>query len=465
MPSPRTTRTRCTGCNQWFLTSRKVALNEHHFHDRSCKVRWHSGRARSDRGSQAVWKVCEYCGAEFLAGGRAENGKRLPNKNARFCDKVCAGRAKENSGKECVPLTPVFARWASGFFDGEGSAFMVVEETGKRPFVEVSIGSTDQSVICDLARETGLGSPSCRKATNSKQKDLYIWRCYAGAAISFLRQIDSYLIVKRAIVDHVFNCYEEMNSEPSRAYLPAWRAKVLEVSSELNERGPNGAKRRLKARSSAVERMFRDLTLSEPYLCQDESLATQSGGLDDSRGPEHPEAIPGKKCCPVDGKEISRPRSLTCSRKCALVFRKRSGEPCRLIHPILQPYVAGLIDGEGCISIVRSFGTIHARVCFGNTNKRIVDLMRSITGFGKSGDRPAKKKQHSESWHWRCQCDGAQGFIEQISPFLRIKGPQAKLALYVQNRLSDLDSRRDRDWQVQAIADSHRLNRKGPDQL
>jgi hypothetical protein len=91
--------------------------------------------------------------------------------------------------------------------------------------------------------------------------------------------------------------------------------------------------------------------------------------------------------------------------------------------------------------------------------------MRSITGFGKSGDRPAKKKQHSESWHWRCQCDGAQGFIEQISPFLRIKGPQAKLALYVQNRLSDLDSRRDRDWQVQAIADSHRLNRKGPDQL
>jgi hypothetical protein len=91
--------------------------------------------------------------------------------------------------------------------------------------------------------------------------------------------------------------------------------------------------------------------------------------------------------------------------------------------------------------------------------------MKSITGFGKAANRPPKQEEHSESWHWRCQCDGAQGFIEQISPFLRIKGPQAKLALNVQNRLSNPDSRRDRAWQVQAIADSHRLNRKGPDQL
>src|ERR1035437_8489782 len=118
MPSPKTTRTQCTGCSRSYLTSKKLAAREHHFHDVACLQRWRTGRARSDRGSQAVWNVCEFCEKGFLAGGRAENGKRLPDKNARFCNKVCAGRAKEKHGKECVPLTPVFARWASGFFDG-----------------------------------------------------------------------------------------------------------------------------------------------------------------------------------------------------------------------------------------------------------------------------------------------------------------------------------------------------------
>lgn len=239
---------------------------------------------------------------------------------------------------------------------------------------------------------------------------------------------------------------------------------MLEVSEKLNERGPQGAQRRSVARSSAVERMFGDLTRSEPYMCQDASFAAQDGGLDDAKSAEQAQTRPGNRLCPVDGKEISRPRSLTCSRECALVLRKKPGEPCRVIHPILRPYVAGLIDAEGCISIVRSSGTIHARVCFGNTSKRIVDLMKSITGFGTAGNRLPKMKEHSESWHWRCQCEGAQGLIEQISPFLRIKGSQAELAIYVQSRLMDLASRRDRAWQVQAMADSHRLNWKGPDQ-
>ena len=465
MPSPKTTRTRCTGCNEWYLTSKNEALKKHHFHDSACAHRWRTGRARSDRGSQAVWKVCEFCGEEFLAGGRAENGKRLPSKHAQFCDKVCAGRAKENKGKECLLLAPDFASWASGFFDGEGSVFMVVEGTRKRPFAEVSIGSTDRNVLCDFVRETGLGGINTRKATNPDQKDLHMWRCFAGAAISFLRQIDSYLIVKRAIVNHVFKCYEEMKSDPPQAYSPAWRAHALRISNELNERGPQGARRRFIARSSAVEQMFRDLIRREPYVCQNTSLARPNAGLGDSRSEKYPQTKPGWRLCPVDGKQIPRQRSLTCSRECALLFRKKTGEPCRVIDPILQPYVAGLIDGEGCISIVRSFATIHARVCFGNTNKRIVDLMKSITGFGKAGDRPPKKEEHSESWHWRCQCDGAQGLIEQISPYLRIKGPQARLALNVQNRLRSLASRRDRRWQVQAIAESHRLNRKGPEQM
>src|ERR1039458_10263682 len=64
MPSPKITRTRCTGCNKWYLTSNNVVLKKHHFHDSACAHRWRTGRARSDRDRQSVWKVCEFCGEE-----------------------------------------------------------------------------------------------------------------------------------------------------------------------------------------------------------------------------------------------------------------------------------------------------------------------------------------------------------------------------------------------------------------
>lgn len=170
MPSPKTTLTQCTGCSKPYFTSKQTALKEHHFHNRECKIRWNTGRTRSDRGSKAAWKVCEFCGEDFLVGGRAEDGERLPDKKARFCGKVCAGRAKENQGKVCLPLTPEFARWASGFFEGEGSLFLVVEGTRKKPYAEVSIGSTERSVICDFVRETGSVSqtPERRRILNRR---------------------------------------------------------------------------------------------------------------------------------------------------------------------------------------------------------------------------------------------------------------------------------------------------------
>ena len=462
MPSPKTTNTRCTGCRCWYMTTKQQALKELHFHDAACAHRWHTGTARSDRGRKAVWKTCEFCHSRFRAGGRAENGRRLPNKTQRWCDKTCAGRAKENKGKECLLLSPDFARWASGFFEGEGSVFMVVEGTRKRPFAEVSIGSTDRNVICHFIRETGLGKPNHRKATDPEQKDLYMWRCYAGAAISFLRQVDSFLIAKRAIVDFVFNCYQAMRSNLPRAYDPLWRAQVLETSNSLNARGPAGARRRNRARPSAVEKMFKELTRSEPYTCKNPTPKSLEVNLKDQRWTAHPQTNPGKNLCPIDGKEISHPKNLTCSRECALIFRKRRGTPCCVINPILKPYLAGLIDGEGCIEIKRSYSTVHARISFGNTNKRIVYLIKNITGIGSISPRPPKTAKHSKSWHWHAQSDGAHGLIEQISPFLKVKQRQAESAIHVQYRLDEVGSRRDRAWQVDAIAESHRLNKKGP---
>jgi hypothetical protein len=89
-------------------------------------------------------------------------------------------------------------------------------------------------------------------------------------------------------------------------------------------------------------------------------------------------------------------------------------------------------------------------------------MLPKITGIGSITERPPKKKTHSVSWHWRIQSDGAEGFLEQILPYLRIKSRQAELALTVQRRLKQPKDRVNRDWQSEALAQMKKLNRKGP---
>jgi hypothetical protein len=130
---------------------------------------------------------------------------------------------------------------------------------------------------------------------------------------------------------------------------------------------------------------------------------------------------------------------------------------------LLAAQIAGYVDAEGCIGIARSFATIHARVDFGNTNPVVVELVQEATGIGSLRERKPTSKRHSASWHWRCQSEGAHGLLEQIYPYLRIKQRQAKLCLYVQERLKDPKSRfGSRVWQKEALNAIKALNRKGP---
>jgi hypothetical protein len=89
-------------------------------------------------------------------------------------------------------------------------------------------------------------------------------------------------------------------------------------------------------------------------------------------------------------------------------------------------------------------------------------MLQKIAGMGSITKRPPKMRTHATSWHWRIQSDGAEGFLEQILPYLRIKNPQAVLALSVQRHLKQPQNRVNRDWQSGALAQMKKLNRKGP---
>jgi len=469
MPSPKITSATCTGCKIFYKTSRQQALKERHFHSSRCYENSLTGKPRSDRGSNAIWKTCEFCLVPYLAGGRSPDGSRLPNKTSRFHDKVCAGRAKVNAGKTCHPLDANFARWASSYFDGDGYLTMIDRGPGHRPYAHIAIGSKDPDVIQEFVRTTGVGSSNFRRAVTDQQADLFIWRCCANAALSFLRQIRPYLIIKHAIADRLLAWEVEMDNDVRFAYLPAWRKDMFQQVKDLNERGPKGAKARYLTGPSAAEQEFRSLPRGDDYIClrlfDNSKFSSVVSILDNSCLLEDQRFAKCESC----GRSYARKRNptlknprTTCSTTCAMQVRRRRGKPCCIINSIILPCLAGLIDTEGSIGIVRSSGTIHARVDFGNTDMRVVQLIHWLAGIGSISLRPPSKKTHSSSWHWRIQCDGAHGFIEQVYPFLRVKRLQASLAIYVQNRLGDPASRCDRAWQEHALSAIKILNKKGP---
>lgn len=465
MPYAKKTLTTCTGCGIEYFSTAQQAQQKHHFHTRQCRAIWQTGKPRSDRGTKAISIDCAFCGKAFKAGGRNAIGKRLPNKDAMYHSRSCARRAREVEGEQCLELPADFKEWLAQYFDGEGSAFMVVQGHSRKPLPQVTIGATDRDAIEEILHRTGVGAVSLRRSKDVNHRDLYMWKCVADAALGFLRQLFPLLIIKHAIAEFVLTACKEMEAQPMLAYDLQWRAEVLRTSKTLNQRGPDGVAARREKRPERAAARFRNLLKGDNYLPLN-MLGIKE--LLPAPPQERKPVKPGWKICPVCGEQFRkrsrttvRHPSATCSKKCAYVYRRRRGNPCRKVAKPVARSIAASLDAEGCIRVVASSTTINAQIHFGNTNKLAVELISEAVGGGAIALRPAKKAEHADSWHWRCQADTAQGLLEQVLPYMRTKSRQAKLALYVQERLALPQSRCDRRWQQEALRVSHLLNSKG----
>jgi len=95
-------------------------------------------------------------------------------------------------------------------------------------------------------------------------------------------------------------------------------------------------------------------------------------------------------------------------------------------------YIAGIIDGEGCIAIHRSSGGyFQGRVHINMTDKEVIDLIQSIYPAWMNSYQPRKGKLQ---WKWVITCKRAAKFLEDIYEFLRIKKNQATLVLELESR-------------------------------
>lgn len=92
-------------------------------------------------------------------------------------------------------------------------------------------------------------------------------------------------------------------------------------------------------------------------------------------------------------------------------------------------YIAGFVDGEGCIRIKKASqrgNSFYVWVAITNTYKPTLDYIAEIFG-GKV--RKAERKTNKWAYHFLITSSEAVDFLKSILGFLREKRPQAELAI------------------------------------
>lgn len=89
---------------------------------------------------------------------------------------------------------------------------------------------------------------------------------------------------------------------------------------------------------------------------------------------------------------------------------------------VLDAYVAGLIDGEGTITLSHNNRGDAFRtpvVSMTSTTKELIDVVHSEYG-GSVRTHKTYRTQHSDSFIWSVRHDRALTMLRRISPYLRV---------------------------------------------
>lgn len=91
-------------------------------------------------------------------------------------------------------------------------------------------------------------------------------------------------------------------------------------------------------------------------------------------------------------------------------------------------YLAGLIDGEGCIGTHRQTSTGRRRVSFSMKQKYPAALIWVVDIFG-GRIHEVKMGQSQPGFLWRITSGHAEAILRGTLPYLTLKKPQAEVAL------------------------------------
>ncbi len=143
------------------------------------------------------------------------------------------------------------------------------------------------------------------------------------------------------------------------------------------------------------------------------------------------------------------PRLIEADKKRNLLYKALWNLP-----PVELAYIAGLLDGEGCITIVKGHHKrLHSnwspeyalRISVTNQFIPALEYIKSATGLGSI------HRDRGKTFKWLISCQQAMEFLKVLKPHLLIKAKQADVAIKFQSLLSV--------WRHPVLTDAQKLER------
>ncbi len=108
------------------------------------------------------------------------------------------------------------------------------------------------------------------------------------------------------------------------------------------------------------------------------------------------------------------------------------------ITDVQLAWIAGIIDGEGCLSIAEKYGLLYVRVYACNTDKLMIDTLVSLTALGHVYLRK-RGGNHKPLWDWFITSNrDILDFLVKVLPYLVVKKSRAKMCIeFCRIKLSD----------------------------
>lgn len=113
-----------------------------------------------------------------------------------------------------------------------------------------------------------------------------------------------------------------------------------------------------------------------------------------------------------------------------------------LMSKLTASYIAGFIDGEGYIGIIKDSRKIGFRrqdsyeavLKIANTNKQIIDWFQE--SFGGNVSSRVLGGNAKDAYCWQISGEKLVPFLDKISPFLKMKGKQAEIVRKLRKTVS-----------------------------
>lgn len=177
---------------------------------------------------------------------------------------------------------------------------------------------------------------------------------------------------------------------------------------------------------------------------------------------------PDERVCPQCGNTFltggeGRPRryQVHCSRACNVAAQGYRTESKPLSIPDAA-YIAGFLDGEGCISFYKRQSSVGVKLFAYNCKRSVLDWMAEITGVGSVTTHSRESAKHAQAYYWQLNGRAVTTLLAEVRPYLRLKGEQADLAIEAERLHQNKTFSALPDVREQFLTEIRRLNKRGP---